>query len=325
MSNGDLPRPALAVALALTLVAASFSAGRAADTLRVGKASPTAMPMLPVNLGTQLGIFRKHGIEVEISDFAGGAKLHQAMAAGAIDIGVGAGPELAFVAKGSPELAVANPVGPPAFIGIAVPMDSTAHSADDLKGARIGVTTVNSLTYWLALELARTHGWGPNGVTPIAIGGESSSMIAAFRTHTVDADIVPTSLAFQMEDEKVGRLLFPVSDYEGNLSAATIFASRRLIASNPDAIRRFLAGWFDTVDFMRHNKAETVRIGSAMTGFTPTVQGKEYDLTISMFNDDGKFDAESLATLKRSFADLKLLDAPPDMATLYTEEFLPKR
>jgi hypothetical protein len=43
-----------------------------------------------------------------------------------------------------------------------------------------------------------------------------------------------------------------------------------------------------------------------------------------MFNLDGRFNAETLATLKRSFADLKLLDTPPDMAKLYTEEFLPK-
>ena len=49
-----------------------------------------------------------------------------------------------------------------------------------------------------------------------------------------------------------------------------------------------------------------------------------YDLTIGMFTKDCKFDAESLATLKRSFVDLKLLPTPPDMSALYTEAFLPK-
>jgi hypothetical protein len=51
---------------------------------------------------------------------------------------------------------------------------------------------------------------------------------------------------------------------------------------------------------------------------------RDYDLTIGMFTKDCKFDAESLATLKRSFVDLKLLAAPPDMSALYTEAFLPK-
>jgi hypothetical protein len=54
------------------------------------------------------------------------------------------------------------------------------------------------------------------------------------------------------------------------------------------------------------------------------VMARDYDLTIGMFTKDFKFDAESLATLKRSFVDLKLLATPPDMSTLYTEAFLPK-
>jgi hypothetical protein len=43
-----------------------------------------------------------------------------------------------------------------------------------------------------------------------------------------------------------------------------------------------------------------------------------------MFTKACEFDTESLATLKRSFVDLKLLDSQPDMSKLYTEEFLPK-
>jgi hypothetical protein len=51
---------------------------------------------------------------------------------------------------------------------------------------------------------------------------------------------------------------------------------------------------------------------------------KTYDIVIGMFTTDCKFDAESLATLKRSFVELKLLSAAPDMSKLYTEAYLPK-
>lgn len=193
-----------------------------------------------------------------------------------------------------------------------------------MKGARIGVTTVNSLTYWLALELARQRGWGPSGVTPVAIGGESASEIAAFRTHLVDAGIISTSLAFQMEAQGEGRLVAPVSSWAGELGGSVVFATRALIASNPGAIRRFLVGWFDAVRFMHANRDETIKIAAEMTGLPLAIQTKEYDLTLPMFNMDGHFDAEILATLKRSFADLHLLDTPPDMSKLYTEEFLPQ-
>lgn len=313
------------IALALALVAAFACSSRAADTLHVGKASPTAMPMMPIEVGTKEGIFKKHGLEVQIVDFEGGAKLHQGMAAGSVDIGVGAGPELAFVAKGAPVLAIASPLSPPVFIGISVPWDSPIRSADDLKGKKIGVSTVNSLTYWMARELARQHGWGPDGVTPVAIGSQFAAVVAGFRTHQLDANSSTTSSAFQLEEQKEGRLLLPVSDYVGGMCATVIFASKHLMDSNPDAIRGFLVAWFETVDFMRHNKAKTVEIIRGVTGFSQSVQAKEYDRTMPAFNDNGKFDANSLTTLKRSFADLKLLDHEPDMSKLYTEAYLPKR
>jgi NitT/TauT family transport system substrate-binding protein len=312
----------LMLALAAAIVA--VQASHAAVMLRVGKASPSAMTMVPLEVGAKEGFFAKQGLELQIFDFAGGAKLHQAMAAGSLDIGVGAGTDLALLAKGSPELAVCNGAGPLLFIGMAVPKESTATSLADLKGARIGVTTVNSLTYWLALELARQRGWGPTGVTPVAIGGETSSILAAFRTHMIDAGIVSTALAFQMEAQGEGRLLAPVSSWAGDLGGSVVFATRALIDSNPGAIRRFLVGWFDAVRFMRANRDETVKIAAQMTGMPLSIEAKEYDLTIPMFNTDGHFDAKTLATLQRSFADLKLLDAPPDMTTLYTEEFLPR-
>ena len=173
--------------------------------------------------------------------------------------------------------------------------------------------------------MARKEGWGDNGITIVANGSEPATVVAAFRTHQVDADIIPTSLTFELESKHEGRLLIPVSDYEGNISAGTIYATTALIKSNPDAVRRFLAAWFDTVDFMRKNKAETVKIGMGMTGFSQEVQAKEYDLTIGMYSKDGKFDAQTLRNLQQSFADLKLVDAPLDMSKLYTESYLPKR
>jgi NitT/TauT family transport system substrate-binding protein len=312
-------------ALVLALAALGAASSHAADTLRVGKASPTAFAMLPLVVGDEEGFYKKRGLEVEIIDFGGGAKLQQGIAAGSVDIGIGSGAELAFVAKGAPELAICNAAGPPLFIGIVVAADSPVRKAEDLKGKKIGVSSPNSMTYWMALELARHSGWKKDEFTIVTIGGSTAAVVAGLRAHLIDADIGGTATAFQLEEQKVGRFLIPVSDYLGNMSSDTIFASKALIASNPDAIRRFLAGWFEAVDFMRGNKAETVRIARKMTGFDETVQAREYDQAIPMFSNDGKFDKESLATLKRSFADLKLLDFEPDLATTYTEAYLPKR
>ncbi|HUZ75631.1 MAG TPA: ABC transporter substrate-binding protein [Stellaceae bacterium] len=303
----------------------SGSPAYAAETLHVAKAAATASPIIPVNVGYKLGIFAKHGLDLKIADFAGGGKAMQAMTAGSIDISISAGPEMALIAKGAPAKAICDAAPPITFIGIAVPWDSPVHKIGQLKGKKIGISSIGSLTDWLTLQLAQHEGWGPHGVTPVAIGNGTASIIAAFRTHAVDADVAVTSLVFNMEANKQGRLLIPASKFVGNLAAGTIYASDHLIATDPGAVRRFIAAWLETIDFIRTHKTEAIKLESEVTGFPVSVQTKEYDLTIGMYSKDCKFDAESLSTLKRSFVDLKLLSAPPDMSKLYTEAFLPKR
>ena len=300
------------------------SAAFAGGTLSAGKADANASPILPVNVADKLGLFKKHGLNVTIADFTGGSKLSQAMVAGSIDIGVGAGTEMAFVSKGAPIIAVCDDAPPIPFIGIAVPWDSPIHTIDQLKGKKIGISSAGSLTDWLARELAHHQGWGPDGVTRVAIGNGAAAVLAAFRTNAIDADISVTSNIFNWEEKKEGRLLIPVSKYVGNIAAGTIYATQHLIATDPNALRGFLAAWLETIDYMSKHKAETVKIESEVTGYSESVMAKEYDLTISMFSKDCKFDADSLANLKKAFVEQKLVDSPPDMSKLYTEAFLPK-
>ena len=314
---------ALAVLVALLSIVVGLPA-LAGSALRVGKADANASAILPVNVADKLGLFKKHGLDVTISDFTGGSKLSQAMVAGSIDIGVGAGTEMAFVAKGAPIIAVCNDAPSIPFIGIAVPWDSPIHSVDQLKGKKIGISSAGSLTDWLARELAHHEGWGSDGVERVAIGNGAAAILAAFHTNAIDADIAVTSNIFNWEEKKEGRLLIPVSSYVGNIAAGTIYATQHLIGTDPDALRDFLAAWLDTIDFISKHKAETVKIQSEVTGYSESVIAREYDITKTMFSRDCKFDADSLANLKRAFIEQKLVESPPDMSKLYTEAFLPK-
>ena len=314
---------AIAGALALCL-AAPLSAAAADIALTVGKANATSDAIIPVNVGDKLGFFKKRGLDLTITDFGGGGKMAQAMAAGAIDIGDGAGTEMAFVAKGAPMLTVCESTTNAPFLGIGVPWDSPVKTLADLKGKVIGVSSPGSFSDWSGHELARSQGWGDNGVKTVGIGGGTGPALAALRMHLVDAVIGNATQFFVYEETKEGRFIAPVSSYEGNVASGALFASNRLIASNPDAIRAFIAGWLETVAYMRTHKAETVRIESELNHFNESVMSREYDLVIGMYTKDCRFDAESLATLKRSFGEMKLIEGEPDMSKLYTEEYLPK-
>jgi len=50
-----------------------------------------------------------------------------------------------------------------------------------------------------------------------------------------------------------------------------------------------------------------------------------YDELMPMFSDHGRFNPKALATLSRSFVDMKTLPEAPDMSKLYTEAFLPNQ
>lgn len=315
-----------AALVGLVLFAAAVAAGPAcADTaLIVGKANATSDAIIPVDIGEKLGLFKKHGLDLKILNFGGGSKMAQALTAGSIDIGDGAGSEMAFVAKGAPMLAVCESTGPAPFLGVGIPWDSPIKKLEDLKGKTIGVSSPGSFSDWAAHQLARKYGWGENGVKTVGIGGGGPPAAAAFRTHQVDAAIAGTSQFLAFEENKEGRLLAPTSTFLGNVASGAIFASNELMAKDPAAIRAFLAAWIETADYMRTHKAETVKITAEITHFSENVMAREYDLTIGMHTKDCRFDAQSLATLKQSFHDLHLVDGPVDMAKLYTEAYVPK-
>jgi ABC-type nitrate/sulfonate/bicarbonate transport system substrate-binding protein len=318
----SLRRGAGIAIVALGIAAAAPAS--AATTLTVGKASPTSDAIIPVNIGDELGIFKKHGLDLKIVDFGGGSRMVQGLVAGSIDIGDGAGTEMAFIAKGAPMLAVCQSTGPAPFLSVGVPWDSPITKLEDLKGKVIGVSSAGSFSDWSGHQLARKFGWGDDGVKTVAIGGGVAPANAALRTHLVDAVIGNTSQFLAFEEAKEGRLIAPVSTYEGNVASGALYASNALMASNPDAIRAFIAGWLETVDYMRAHKAETVKITAGINHFSESVMSREYDLTIGMHTKNCRFEPEAMAVLKRSFVEMKLTEGEPDMTKLYTEAYLPK-
>jgi NitT/TauT family transport system substrate-binding protein len=315
-----LRRIALFVALALL---AGHSTASAQEKLRVGKAVAESFAFVPLDVGLRHGLFKKRGLDVEITAFGGGARLQQAMAADGLDIGVSAGPELALVEKGAPVKGVAMPFGPPVYLVILVRPDSDIRSAADLKGRKIGVSSIRSLTGWLLIELSRQQGWGPRGIELVSSPPRTS--LAAIKTRQIDGMITDITFALRAQAEGEGKILLGFGDLVKDFHTHVIYATDKLIAGRPDAIRKFLAGWFDTIAFMRANKAETVKVAMSVLELPEAIASPTYDKLMPVFSTDGKFDAKALATLSRSFVELDLLPSEPkDMRRLFTEEFLPK-
>jgi len=309
----------------LTLLAAALLAATAAsaDTLRVGKAGREAFSFVPVDIGVRTGIFRRQNLDIEIANFGGDAKLQQAMAADGIDIALGSGPGLAFIVKGSPVKGIAAMAGPPLLFALAVRNDDTIRTVDDLKGRKVGVSTVGSVTSWIISEVSRQRGWGFDGITQVPVG-ENAARVAAVRAKALDGCIVDIASALNYAQRGDGRILLRFNDLVKDFILHVIFATDKAIAEKPEALRGFLAGWFETIAFMRRDKARSVEIATPIMGTDAAIAASIYDELMPMFSDTGRFDPKALAVLRRSFVEMKTLAEEPDMSKLYTEALLPK-
>lgn len=309
----------LGAALAAILVATSAAAQ---DKLRVGTPEPTAFVFSLLDVGIEAGFFKKHGLEVERVDFAGGAKLHQAIAAGAIDIAVGTGTDLLFLVRGAPEKAVAAFGDDLNSLALVVRADDSVANLDALKGRTVGTTTTGSFTSWIARQIAVNHGWGPDGIK-LAYLGQMSGIIAGLMAKNVDAIVGTTASAMVLEQQGRARILLKAGAEIKDYIADVLYASDTLMQQHPDEVKRFLAAWFEAVRFAKANKAETVRITQKDTKLPDDIAARIYDAEAPSFFTDGHFDPKKLAVVKQSLVDVGLVDKMPPDQQLITEKFLP--
>jgi NitT/TauT family transport system substrate-binding protein len=326
MEKSVLSRRAALGVLGASLAALRIpAANAAADTLRVGKAVAENFGFAPLDIGIAKGIFQNHGLEITVINFTGGAKIAQAMAAGAVDISLSAGPDMQFVAKGAPEIAIASITESPIFMGLCISKESPVRTIDELKGQQVGVASLGSLTYWLIDELNRVKGWtADDRAKQVVVGGSTAASLAALKTKLVAASLSATQTGFLLEEQGEGRLLADCSQYVGPFELFTMFAGTEITRQNPDAVRRFLAAWYETVDFMRKNKDETIPLAAKAMTYPPKVAARAYDVFMPEMSLDGRLRPEAIAALKTSFADLKSVEGPIDMTKLYTEQYLPR-
>ena len=313
-------RSGLALALVLTLA----STADAADKVKAGTAVAGVFTFTPLDIGMEKGIFQKQGIEVEISAMRGDAQLQQGMTAGSLDVALGSGPGLAFMAKGVPAKGVAAFALDPRNLSLVVPMNSPIKGKADLKGKKLAVTTGGSLTDWLVRETSRQQGWGPEGTTPVPLGAPPSA-IAAMKTGQVDGILIATELGYAMEAKGEGKMLFTYGDITPDFHTHILFARDELIAKNPDLVRRFVKAFFETIAFMYANKAETVKIAAKAMNLDEAIVSRTYDEEMSMLSKDGVFRPKAMETLARSWVELGILPERPDVSKLINTSFVPPK
>ena len=153
--------------------------------------------------------------------------------------------------------------------------------------------------------------------------GATQPQIAALKRKDIDGMVTDISTALALERGGDMRILMRFGDLVKDFHIHVIFATNKDIAAKPAALRGFLKGWFETIAFMRANKAETVDIAKDVIHKDADITARTYDTLMPMFSDDGKFDPKALAVLAKSYVELKVLPSEPNPKDLINETFLP--
>lgn len=161
--------------------------------------SVTETSQYAAKLAEQLGIFKKNGIDAQVTVFEGDGKTMQALQAGQLDVGfVGVSSAITSQTTDAPtKILSVNAV----VLSDLLTSTKDVKTADDLKGKCVAVSTFGGTSHGSVLLSLKALGLTPNDVVITEVGGQSAR-IAALQGGSCAA--APVDEAKKEEMEKLG-------------------------------------------------------------------------------------------------------------------------
>ena len=102
-----------------------------------------------------------------------------------------------------------------------------------------------------------------------------------------------------------------------------IFATDNMVEKRPDALRRFLRGWFKTIAFIRANKAETVKITAKAIDVRESIVNRIYDAQVDGFSTRRRLGSGVDRRDPQVARGSRHPRHVPDARTIYNDKFVP--
>jgi ABC-type nitrate/sulfonate/bicarbonate transport system substrate-binding protein len=240
--------PLIAVLTALF----SLPAG-ADDNLKLAVGAPGNWDTCIAEVGQRAGIFKKHGLTLELLYTAGGGETMQAVISGSVDIGVAAGTTavMGAFAKGAPVRILAAGATGTSDLYWYVPADSPIKSFKDLDGKTAGYSTNGASTHTTLLALTKHFGVNAK---PVASGAAAATLT---QTMTRQIDVGWASPPFGLEQLQKGeiRLIARGSDAPStrDQTVRVHIVNATALAQRKDVMARFMRAYRESHDFLYAN------------------------------------------------------------------------
>jgi len=292
---------------------------------------------LPITIAERLGYFRDEGLNIKISDFAGGSVALRAVVGGSADVVSGAYEHTislqskkqyfqAFVAQGRlPQIA----------FGVASAKAGSIKSFKDLKGLKVGVSAPGSSTHNLVKQLLTKGGLDPNKDVAVIGVGLGATAINALKSGQIDAISNTDPVMTKLELDNAIKIIADTRTLKGTeavwgaqLPAGVLHAAIEFVQKNPNTVQA-LANAIVRADkwIARASATDVAKVvpESYLLG-DRALYLFSYDKVKEAMSRDGLIsDAGAKATLKSLAAfDPNIKPAEIDLSRTYTNEFAKK-
>src|SRR5690242_21054972 len=228
-----------------------------AEPFRVGFPS-LATGFAPSWVAADKGIWKKHGLDVELIFLRGGSRTVSALLGGSVDFIIGSdlGATTAIL-QGAKLTRVGTTTN---TLGYSLVTQPGIKTVRDLKGKIIGITPGRDAAYARVVKLLRDNGMDASkDVTFLSVGdGGPAARVAALSTGVIQATMfTPPS---DKISEKAGMSVLTRLDV-ANVGAG-INTTPAFIQKNRAQSLRFLRGYMEGIHYLKANKDESLKIFS---------------------------------------------------------------
>jgi NitT/TauT family transport system substrate-binding protein len=257
----------LTVAMLLAGLAGAVSAE---DALKIAVGQRGGWEQCVSELGQNAGIFKKHGLALDVLYTQGSGETLQSVLSASVDVGIGVGTHsvLGAYAKGAPVRAIGSSFTSADDQFYYVVADSAVRSMKDADGRTIAISTTGSASNIFALALAKHFG--------VALKPQPTGAYAATLTQTLtkQVDIGFSQAPFNLNavDEGKIRIVAMGRDVPAlrRMTSRLIIANTAILAQKKPALLRYMAGFVETLDWIYSDPA-AIKAYAAWSGLPENV------------------------------------------------------
>jgi NitT/TauT family transport system substrate-binding protein len=207
----------------------------------------------------EAGIFRKHGLDVELLYVGGGGRAAQVVQSGEVPIGTFTGGAVVNANLAGGDLVIiASSLNVFTFAVIAKP---EIRRAEDLKGKKIGISRFGSATDF-GLRFAESQ-WPIKRQRDFAIiqMGGVTDILAGLKTGAIDAGVINAELAILARRDGF-REVADISKMGLSFPTSSIVTTRSYIKRSENTVSKFVRAYAEGVHYSKTQRAFSVQVMS---------------------------------------------------------------